>query len=101
MEAEIADSLKERARELRLTQTGVKCSSEGCVFFIAAKSAGEMFETGWQYHNEFDKWLRARHWNEWLEIHSRKNGDRSSLAWRVVGLRTKPFVNWYVVTKKQ
>jgi hypothetical protein len=102
MEEQIRASLSAKASEYKFTRTDVKCASEGCVFILYSETSGKMFDTGYRYSNDFDKWLREQPWNEWLEVHEKQNGNRSTLAWRVVGfLKTQPFINWYIVTPRQ
>jgi hypothetical protein len=101
MEGQIRASLSEKARDYESTKVDVKCAANSCVFILYANSAAEIFGNGWQYINDFDLWLREQHWNDWLEVHANQRGQRSTLQWRVVGsLSAKPFINWYVVTRK-
>jgi hypothetical protein len=102
METQIRDSLSAKASESQATRVNVKCTAEGCVFVLYANSAKEMFDRGWRHANDFDRWLRQAPWNQWLEVHSRQSSKQSTLAWRVVGSPSaKPFINWYVVTRRQ
>lgn len=102
MEDQIQGSLSAKMHEYKATFADVKCASEGCVLIVYANSAKDMFDNGWQSANEFDNWLRTQSWNDWLEPNSKLNGNKSTVEWRVVGmLNAKPFINWYVVTRRQ
>ena len=102
METQIRDSLSAKASEYKATRVNVKCAAEGCVFVLYANSAKEIFDHGWRHANDFDRWLRHEPWNQWLEVHSRQSSKQSTLAWRVVGfLNARPFISWYVVTRRQ
>lgn len=102
MEGEIRASLAAQASKYKSTGTTAKCDADGCVFALYADTAQSIFDNGWRNSNDFDKWLRKQSWNEWLEVHSLKNGNRSTLEWRLSGsLSVSPFINWYIVTRKQ
>ena len=102
MEEQLRDSLNAKAGDYQSTKTNAKCISDACVFVLYADSAGVIFDSGYQHSNDFHRWLREQPWNEWLEVHERNNGNRSTLEWRVVGsLGAKPFINWYIVTRKE
>jgi hypothetical protein len=102
MEQQIRDSLSAKMREYKSTASQVKCSDEGCVFVVYSQSRAEMFDTAWQPWTEFEQWLRKQTWNEWLDVKAASNGDKSTVAWRVVGfLDERPFITWYIVTRRQ
>jgi hypothetical protein len=102
MEGQIRESLSTKAREYKSTRTDVKCAPEGCVFIFYSDTAKKMFHHGWRHANDFDRWLRKQPWNEWLEVHSKQNDNKSTLSWRVVGsLSASPFINWYIVTRQR
>lgn len=100
METQIINSLREQASANQFTQIGAKCDAAGCVFFVASRSAAEMFG-GPKHHDDFNRWLGAQPWNGELEVNTKLNGDNSTLAWEVYGLSTQPYHVWYVVTKKE
>jgi hypothetical protein len=99
MESQILQSLIDRRQENGLDKTGVKCDARGCVFFVAAKSVADLFG-GPSNHDDFNRWLRSRAWNDELQSHNKLNGESSTLAWEVFGLRTEPVYIWYVVTRR-
>ena len=99
METQIISSLREQADANQFTHFGAKCDASGCVFFVASRSASEMFG-GPKYHDDFTRWLRAQPWNGELQVNTKLNGDNSTLAWEVYGLSTQPYRVWYVVTKR-
>jgi hypothetical protein len=100
MEEQIRGSLESVADQNHFSGLDVKCDTGGCVFFVAACTSAEMFGTGFQYHNSFDRWLRTRPWIDELQPNLKTNGDRSALAWKIVGTDSSPFVNWYVVKRR-
>lgn len=100
MEGQILQSLMSRWRENGITRVGAKCDESGCVFVVAGKSVAELFG-GPAEHLGFTQWLAEQPWNDELEKHSKLNGDDSTLAWELYGLRTEPYYVWYVVTRRE
>jgi hypothetical protein len=101
VETEILASLSSIARANHLSEVGVKCSSEGCVILVSAKTSRDAIATPLMHDPyDLDAWLANRAWaSEFSEI-SWKGGSRSIAAWRVIGTDSAPYLVWYVVRRR-
>jgi hypothetical protein len=100
MEGEIKRTLSSVALANHFSEATAKCNAEGCILLIASRNSTEMFERGFEVNNEFDRWLRRQPWNDELAEVRRASGRPSTLAWRIIGTDSQPFVTWYVVRRK-
>jgi hypothetical protein len=101
MEEQVRSSLVSVPHLDDATSAGVKCSAEGCVLFLSAKSLADGF--GMDHFNgaaEFNRWLGSFPWEDELVANSRKLGAPSPFAWQIVGSDETPYIAWYIVRRK-
>jgi hypothetical protein len=101
MEDQILHDLLLAASRNHFSEVASRCSTEGCVFYVAASISTALPDRGSDaWRNEFEGWLKQREWAAELAGSRDSEPLRSFSDNRIFGSSTRPYKIWYVVRRR-